>query len=304
MLKLITRTNIDEAWWNDIVDRCTNGNIYIYTWYLDVVCNRNWSAIIDVEREMIMPLPVREKWGISYVYQPKFVQQLGVFGVNAISKEDVNSCIDFIPKHIKWVHFNLNRENDITDHTQIQEFQTNVILPLEGDIETVRGNYRMNTKRNVRKASSHSLKIDTELNYNDTIELFQKNRGNELQVFNHDDYELLSTLLKAAELNNKIMSWGTRINGVVTAGAIFLKSHGRYVFLFSGQNEEGRANQALTFLIDQFIEKHLDSNLILDFEGSSNANLARYYKGFGGKEEKYITCKVNRLPWYLSFLKK
>lgn len=304
MLKLITRTNVNEAWWNNLVSNCLNGNVCLYTWYLDIVCGRNWWAIIDEEREIIMPLPIREKLGVTYVYQPKFVQQLGVFSTQVLSQEVVQECIDFIPKQIKWVHYNLNRGNLIKDQNQIQEFQTNVILSLDGTMDEIRNNYRMNTKRNVRKAFSHALVIDKSFDANQTIHLFQKNRGAELEVFGDSDYAILKKLLAKASEHGLLTSWGVKVKDNVAAGALFIESHGRYVFLFSGQNDVGRANQALTYLIDQFIEDHLNTNKILDFEGSSNADLARYYKGFGGVEEKYITCKINRLPWYLSFLKK
>lgn len=304
MLKLITRANVNDSWWDNVVANCLNGNVCIYTWYLDIVCSRNWWAIIDEDREIIMPLPIREKLGVTYVYQPKFIQQLGVFSSQPLTQEIVQECIDYIPKQVKWVHYNLNSTNIIQDQNQIQEYQTNVVLKLEGEMEQIRNNYRMNTKRNVRKAFSHTLTIDTEFDANQTIQLFQKNRGAELAVFGDGDYGLLKKILDKANEKGILKSWGVRVKDNLAAGALFIESHGRYVFLFSGQNDVGRANQALTYLIDQFIEQHLNSNKILDFEGSSNADLARYYKGFGGVEEKYITCKINRLPWYLSFLKK
>jgi hypothetical protein len=304
MLKLITRTNVNDDWWNNTVDNCINGNVCIYTWYLDIVCGRNWWAIIDEEREIIMPLPIREKMGITYVYQPKFIQQLGIFSTKEITSEIVQECIECIPKQVKWVHFNLNRSNLIKEQDQIQEFQTNVILSMAGEMEKIRDNYRMNTKRNVRKAFSHALVLDKEFDENKTIQLFQKNRGAELEVFDDGDYSMFKKIIDAARAKLKLTSWGVSVGGVVAAGALFIESHGRYVFLFSGQNDVGRANQALTYLIDQFIESHINQEMILDFEGSSNPDLARYYKGFGGVEEKYITCKINRLPWYMAFLKK
>ena len=48
-------------------------------WYLDIV-HENWDALMEDDYERVMPMPVITKnWRISYIFQPFFVQQLGVF---------------------------------------------------------------------------------------------------------------------------------------------------------------------------------------------------------------------------------
>ena len=43
----------------------------------------------------------------------------------------------------------------------------------------------------------------------------------------------------------------------------------------------------MTFLLDQVIREFSNRPLTLDFEGSDDENLARYYLGFGAREQKY-----------------
>ena len=43
---------------------------------------------------------------------------------------------------------------------------------------------------------------------------------------------------------------------------------------------------------------------MLDFEGSNDENLARFYMSFGSQEMKYATVRINRLPWYVKWLKR
>ena len=52
----------------------------------------------------------------------------------------------------------------------------------------------------------------------------------------------------------------------------------------------------MTFLIDSVIREFSPSKLVLDFEGSNDPNLARFYKGFGAKEVEYKSLIINRLP--------
>jgi len=63
-------------------DRCinsaSNSRVYAAGWYLDrsaIV----WDALVWGNYEFVMPIPVGNKYGIRYLYQPVFSQQLGIF---------------------------------------------------------------------------------------------------------------------------------------------------------------------------------------------------------------------------------
>ncbi len=60
----------------------------------------------------------------------------------------------------------------------------------------------------------------------------------------------------------------------------------------------------MPFLIDSFIRQNAGKNITLDFEGSNDLNLARFYKSFGSKECAYQQVKINRLPFPVNLLKK
>ena len=221
MLELKTRESLNTEWWDSMVDKCHNANLAIYSWYLDIVCKKKWWAIIDEERSIIMPLPLRQKWGILYAYQPKFVQQLGVFSEKDLLEEEINEVIEFIPKVVRWVHLNLNWGNVVKSDHKIIETLANIILPLNKPIDELQQNYRMNTKRNVRKANSHPLNLLTDAPIDQVITLFKQNRGKTLGIFSEEDYQMLHQLVLAAKQKNILHNWGVQVNGTLAAGAFF-----------------------------------------------------------------------------------
>ena len=53
------------------------------------------------------------------------------------------------------------------------------------------------------------------------------------------------------------------------------------MFIFGGCDEVGRQTGAMRFIMDWVIRNYCNSNLILDFEGSSIKSLEYFFKSFG-----------------------
>jgi hypothetical protein len=94
------------------------------------------------------------------------------------------------------------------------------------------------------------------------------------------------------------------INNQLAAGVLFLHSNHEYILIFSAVNEEARQTGAMSLLIDTFIRSHANEKMNLDFEGSMDANLARFYKSFGAEEVVYLQIKKNNLPIPIRWLKQ
>ena len=93
-------------------------------------------------------------------------------------------------------------------------------------------------------------------------------------------------------------------NNELVASCIFIYSHNRAYYILVGNHPDGRTVGASHYLIDAFIKDHAERNMLLDFEGSDIRNLAFFYSSFGAREENYAAIKLNRLPFYLKWLKK
>jgi hypothetical protein len=267
---------------------------YALSWYLDVV-SPGWEALVLGNYEAVMPLTFKVKYGVSYIFTPPFVQQLGILSVKKIDEE---VFIKAIPTKFKYIDVNLNEGNKTEGVPN-----TNILLNLNNSYENLHAAFTDNTKRNIKKAEKAGLAIKELSNATEVINLFKANKGKEVG-FGRAEYDLLNTLVKTAKQHNACSVWGVvNPNKEIVAGAVFLSAVGRHIFLFSGNNADARQAGAMHFLLAEFIKKHAGTTTLLDFEGSNNANLARFYLSFGGYKTQYPKLKLNRLPFPLNKLK-
>ena len=112
-------------------------------------------------------------------------------------------------------------------------------------------------------------------------------------------------MIEAAKKHDSCLVLGVQnADNQLVAGAFFITSHKKIVFLFSGADESNKELHGLSFLLDFVIEKYSGTDFIFDFEGSDNEGLARFYKGFGGKEIFYSELKFNKLNKISNFALK
>jgi hypothetical protein len=92
--------------------------------------------------------------------------------------------------------------------------------------------------------------------------------------------------------------------GELLASCVFFFSHKRAYYILVGNHPNGKTIGASHALIDAFIKDHAKKDMLLDFEGSDIRNLAFFYSSFGATEEKFAGIKLNKLPFYLKWMKR
>lgn len=302
MIRYIRHTDIDLAKWDACISSSINGIIYAYSWYLDVVCE-NWDALIEDDYSSVFPIAWSQKGGIKYVYQPPFTQQLGIFSLNPISPEKLQAYIESIPKEYKLIEINLNKYNQIGDYKASTVTMNNYELDLIGDYSSLRAGYSSNHLRNIDKAYSAGLAIIPAVQPEQIIELFRKNKGDSMKLYSERQYKILHRLIHQLIQQSKAKAIGVRnARNEVVAGAFFLYSHKRIIFLFSGRDTSAQEPGIMHFLLDQCICEHAGEPITLDFEGSNNEGLGRFYAGFGAQLFHYTHLKINRLPYLFKIL--
>lgn len=294
MITYYTHNQIDMQRWDECVLNSPNGNVYALSWYLDVI-HPNWDALIETDYESVMPLTGNEKFGLSYLFQPFFTQQLGIYSKQVLDEEKVRRFVVSIPDKFKFAEIRLNSGNIFSKDFKGIEYHVNTELDLSLEYDFLRRNYSNNNKRNLAKAESADLKMSYDVETQQVVSLFRKNKGKSIAHWKDAEYQRFINLVDVAKGRGCCFAEGVRnADNQLVAGAVFMTSHNRIVFLFSGADETNKESHALSFLIDNVIRENSATGKTFDFEGSDNVGLARYYKGFGGHEVKYPSLHFNK----------
>jgi hypothetical protein len=299
-IQYLTNKQIDKTKWDKCIAEATNGLIYAYSFYLDAM-SRHWDALVFNDYEAVMPLTWNKKYGIHYLYQPAFTAQLGVFG-KTLDYPLINSFINSIPGKFRLAEINMNTGN-LLEHRDEYNLKTNYVLSLSKSYEELSGAYRENHLRNIKKTFQSGCTVKKDIAIEEIIRINQEQvNAGKLPEQDYQHFEKLFHLLKQKQQaetyaivneQNKIM-----------ASCVFFYSHNRAYYILVGNTPDGKTIGASHALIDAFIKDNAGKNLTLDFEGSDIRNLAFFYSGFGAKEELYPFLKINKLPFYLRWLKK
>ena len=291
MIYYMTHEQIDKSLWDWCIALAPNGNVYAWSWYLDVV-HPGWEALVEIaggKYLTVMPITNKKKYGINYLCQPFFTQQLGVFSVDPLSKEKVRFFLSAIPPQNRLVEIRLNEGNPLDASCKGVRLHRNHLLKLGFDYNVLYSQYHENTKRNLKKSLKSNLQLVKDVPMQKVIDLFRANRGASVKHWGDAEYERLNLLAEVALTSRSAFIYGVKTidNENVICAALFLLSHQSITFLFSGNDPLGKETQAMTFLIDQVIHEYAGQPLTFDFEGSDDDNLARFYQGFGSTPVYY-----------------
>lgn len=284
MIRFLHRKDIDEAKWNALVAKHNLGLPYAYTWYLDVVCEI-WEGMIYGNYEAVMPLPIAHKWMLKFVYQPDYCQQLGVFSE---SKNPMIATLFFEALKKKYWFYHVQQNSFFEPDTVPFLFKPkqNLTLSLASPYGSLAKNYSENTKRNLGRARKlgHVFALD-DVSVPRFIEIYCQytpapKKGKVSKI--------IQTLgahqqLHIASVKSEFME--------VLAADIVIKTPARLVHLIPVTTTNGRSQSAMHFLIDQLIRQYAETNIMLDFEGSSVESIVRFYKSFGASPEYFFETR-------------
>ncbi len=290
MIKHLKRSDIDTTRWNDSIKKSINGSIYAMSWYLDHSC-ASWEAIVMENYEAVLPLPIFMKFGIPMIITPLTVQQLDIYSSTQLSEAQSLEMINAIPKRLKRIH--IASQNQIFsalpfgDKPKNRKQKINLILPLNKNYEVLKSAYSNSHLKGIKRAQKENFVLQYSTKARECVDFFKSNVGASISLPN--SYFVQTEKIINAALKHKsgqILQVVSPTHGIMAMS--FVGSYKNRIYdLLSSSSPLGKKKRAMFFLIDQIIQEYSNRDMILDFEGSSIAGIANFYKGFGATEVPY-----------------
>ena len=210
MIRYFKHNDVDRNKWDALIDASPNGMVYAKSWFLDIV-SPGWNALIGEDYKSVFPLTARKKFGISYLHQPFFTQQLGIFSDKEITSDMVENFLAAIPVWFQLVEIQLNHSNKISKSNFSLSNRLTHHLDLGFPYETIHKKYSENLKRNLKRAQQNNLALTTDFSTKDLIDLFRNNRGRGVETLKAKDYLVFEKLVETAHGKGLVNKYGMRM---------------------------------------------------------------------------------------------
>ena len=284
MIRFLKHSEIDPEKWNQAVRNSLSTNVLAEYELLNLLTDGDtWHALVENDYEAVMPLPTRKKGVLKYVYTPFFLPQMGIFSEREITPQKVADFLYEISRHYVLADVLMNEKTE-SGHGNHEFVSHSLSLYLA--YNELYSRFHENTRRNIKAAQKQQIQVTVqEEKMADIIALFRTNKGSEEAVhFRENDYAKLQHVADYLLEHNLLEIYGVRtVQNELAAGALFVKDGKRRWFWFSGRDNQLSESKPMFLLLDTYIRDHSESDLYLDFNGSSNPNVARVYQGFDGK---------------------
>lgn len=321
MLVLLTRQQIDDIQWNSLINQSVGEYFYALTWYLDIV-SPDWEALVFLQNgkyEAVMPLPVAKLYGIAYLKQPLFCQQLGIFA-NPTCTVSYTKFLELLYQKFSYIaeySFNTtnleiatiykNSKNDSNFRTKICNTH---LVNLRQTPENIYKNYTKDRKTNLKRALSASNQVIESEDIAPLVAIFRAETEQKIKGgVDVKAYSLLQQVYEAlaarqmAKLYYTIQQKNHQIT--IESGVLLAFSQRKIIYLFNAGLEKYRKKNGRTLLIHHTIEKYANSNYdYFDFESPEVEEIANFYQSFGAKAFPYLQIHYNNLPFWIEIPKK
>jgi len=296
-ISYVQHENIDKEKWDRCIENAANGLIYARSYFLDIM-SKNWGALVMNDYEAVMPLTWNRKFGIFYLRQPAFTQQLGIFGNFSINNDVAEEFINKALELFSFAEINLNFANE---YKRAAAIRCNLILSLNRPFIEIENNFR---KDFVKKIKDNNLIFEVSDEAEKAILLFKQTYSKKLHTSESGYENLIQLCLVLTNKGQLLVRKVSSQDGKLLAIAIFFKDKKRIYYILSTTLPEGRKLDANYFLLYHLIKEFSEQNLIFDFEGSEIPSINFFFRKFGAIEQPYPFVRINQLPVWKKWIKK
>jgi lipid II:glycine glycyltransferase (peptidoglycan interpeptide bridge formation enzyme) len=302
MINFLINNEIDRKKWDDCIARSTLSLPYAFSWYLDIVCPE-WGALIEDDYHAVMPLPIKKKWMITYIYKPYYAQQLGIIGPEPPGKRLILDFIRKIPEKFKYINTNLNETNLLDDHEGMK-VNVNHLINTGFEYKEIYKNYSRNCRRNIKKATDKGLIINNITDIPGFVKFVYGNLEKQIAALDKQQCSMLEKIIEISMNRGMGQIYGVFLpENELCAAGFFIETRDRCVFSVCASNKKGKEADAMYLLVNSQIEKSAGIKKWFDFSGSNLEGVAYFNQSFGATSILYPTLHINRLPFFMRLIK-
>jgi len=313
MIRYISHEEIDRPQWDKLINEAPNGLIYALSWYLDIV-SPGWAALIKEEEGgyvAVLPLPERHKFGMRYLKQPLFAQQLGLFYLKTPDPADWQQIAHLLRKQFRFItQYAFNTSNINLLQAGCPELTgvafTTYHLLLRPAYPQLLANYKPNRRWRLNQARRRGLRLERTTDIDLLVRIFAENTAPRIYgvIGEAYEYRLLRALYAAASQRGLAYMWQARTAiGEVGAMVLLFKFKNQFTYIFNASTAAGKEAGAISVLLDEIFKTHAGQDLSFDFEAPEVANVAHFYSSFGSVAAPFLVITADRLPWPVRQLK-
>ncbi len=295
---------INKTQWDDCIQNAENRLIYAHSFYLDAM-SPGWDALIDKNYNWALPITKGSKFGIRYLFQPHFTQQLGVFFKRGaiIPWQEIISLLQ--KKFPFWeVNWNYSTPPNLLPLSLKIDAATNFIIDLSKAYNEIAGNYQNVLKKNLKRANNVGLKYNTVKDHTNATHFYKKYYSQRMPHLKDEHFTAFKRVCDRAGNNGVVCREAVDVNNKTMSIALLLCDGQRLYNTMDTTTNEGRKAQANHFLINAIIKEFAETKLLLDFEGSDLAGVKTFYESFGAINQPYYNIRYNNLAWPFRLFKK
>ncbi len=298
-IKILAAHKIDGSKWDACISNAENGLIYSRYDYLSNMCDQ-WHGMVIDDYAAVMALPWRKKFGIRYIYQPSFIQQLGIVGSDIKIEELFSSMYSFA----SYGDLLFNYTNQEVIHQLNIENRVNLVIDLSAGYYINSSHYKKDLLANLRKAEKEALSISIDNEIALAISIYKDHYQQRMKNLSDNDYTRFQSLCVLLEKDGMCFTRKVQNEkGVLLAIGLFLKDEKRIYNLMNTTTDDGRSKEANHFLLDEVIKEFSGAELLFDFEGSDLPGVKSFYEKFGAINQPYFYYHYNKLPKLLRLIK-
>lgn len=294
-LTKIKHADIDFVKWDKAILSSKMPFVFAQSFYLNAT-SPNWEALIMGDYETVFPLTVKSKYGFSYLPQPPFTLQLGVFG--KIDLETEQLFYNYVTAHYKLIDLELNASNQLKNENIVAK--NTYIINYSDDFKI-----NQNTKRNIAKAKTLGLMV-------------KKIKDNHLQLSQQyitpflntqvglslNTISVLDDLLINANKYQQLISFKViDKDNNMKAMAHFISNGKHTVYLKGASIDKNDHTGSMHLLLSHALDYFKDKSQWFDFGGGNKNGIANFYLGFGAQVQEYGFLQTNTLPFFIKWFK-